>query len=187
MDPAATVGFGPRFVGRLIDTGVGLVAAVGTTVVAHIVLRHLMKAGVVAPGWSHDRGGPLSLYGGRLLANMLGATVSTWLGSVSLGKVLLGMRVVRLQGGRCGFGAALQRELAYYVDSFFLGMVAYSAMAKGPEHQRIGDRWAGTVVVRSSAVSSPTRIRSGRIALALCAGFALQVGVAALIRVLHYL
>lgn len=49
-------------------------------------------------------------------------------------------------------GGALVRSLAYYIDGFFFGVVAYSTMSKSPLKQRLGDQWGNTAVFRAASV-----------------------------------
>jgi uncharacterized RDD family membrane protein YckC len=87
-------------------------------------------------------------------------TVFEWLSGGTPGKLLLGMRVIRANGEPCDLGAAFIRGLGRYVDGvpFGLGLIAYTQM-KPPFHQRLGDKWTGTVVV--SAKDIPPGLRPG--------------------------
>ncbi len=72
-------------------------------------------------------------------------TIFEWLYGATLGKLVLGMRVVKKNGEPCDFGAAFIRALLRYVDGLFFGIPAYASM-KAPLYQRIGDKSAKTVV-----------------------------------------
>jgi uncharacterized RDD family membrane protein YckC len=72
--------------------------------------------------------------------------VFEWLYGATLGKVILGMRVIRENGEPCSFGPAFTRALLRYVDGLFFGLPALATM-KAPLQQRIGDKAAKTVVV----------------------------------------
>jgi len=69
----------------------------------------------------------------------------------TVGKRLLGLLVVGSDGTPLRFRAALGRALAFNVDGLFFALPAYQAM-KLPPHQRLGDRWCDTLVVKRSAV-----------------------------------
>lgn len=71
-----------------------------------------------------------------------------WLYGATLGKLLLGMRVIQEDGKACSLGSAFLRALLRYIDGFFFGLPAYHSM-KSPLYQRIGDKKAQTVVVGS--------------------------------------
>jgi uncharacterized RDD family membrane protein YckC len=76
-----------------------------------------------------------------LLEGAFGATV---------GKLVLGIRVRALDGTRIGFGAAAIRNLARVVDGFpylIPYLVGAIAVSRSEIDQRLGDRWARTVVV----------------------------------------
>lgn len=73
-------------------------------------------------------------------------TVFEGLYGATLGKLLLGMRVVKEGCQGCGLGAAFIRGLLRYIDGFFFAIPAYLSM-KAPLFQRIGDKAAKTIVV----------------------------------------
>jgi uncharacterized RDD family membrane protein YckC len=67
----------------------------------------------------------------------------------TLGKRIVGLRVVRLDGSRLTLGAALLRNLLRLIDaSFPLGVfLGMSILMATPRRQRLGDLAARTVVV----------------------------------------
>lgn len=73
-----------------------------------------------------------------------------WLFGATPGKLLLGMRVVTTQGQPCGPVAAVIRAVLRLVDVLFFGIPAYASMSSSDLRQRLGDKAARTVVVRSS-------------------------------------
>jgi uncharacterized RDD family membrane protein YckC len=60
----------------------------------------------------------------------------------------LGLRVVRLDGGAPTGGQLALRWLLLAVDAMFLGAVGLVAMLVSGRHQRVGDLFADTLVVR---------------------------------------
>jgi uncharacterized RDD family membrane protein YckC len=67
----------------------------------------------------------------------------------TLGKMLLGIRVVREDGGGVpGFKAALIRSLLRVVDGLFGYLVGFVAVLASEKNQRLGDMAARTLVVR---------------------------------------
>jgi uncharacterized RDD family membrane protein YckC len=66
----------------------------------------------------------------------------------TLGKKLLGIKVVKEDGSECDIGASLIRNLLRIIDGMFYYAVGFIFMASSDTRQRIGDRAAGTVVVR---------------------------------------
>jgi len=87
-------------------------------------------------------------------------TIETLSRGRSLGKLVVGLRVVRDDGGPIRFRHALARGLAGFVVDFgiisgFTGAVALFSSLISPRGKRIGDLLAGTVVVRDR-VRTPT-------------------------------
>jgi hypothetical protein len=61
----------------------------------------------------------------------------------------------------------LIRELGYFVDAMFFGIIGYSAMKDDIRQQRHGDDWAHTIVCKRSLIPHD-RLRGGdRFAIAL--------------------
>jgi uncharacterized RDD family membrane protein YckC len=92
-------------------------------------------------------------------------------GGRSIGKRATGLRVVRLDGGPIGFGAASIRNIMRLVDvlpgGYAVGAIAILAT---PHNQRLGDLAAGTVVIRERSTQvapavqrAPTPSRYGRL------------------------
>ena len=66
----------------------------------------------------------------------------------TVGKKLLGIKVVKEDGAECGVGASFLRNLLRIIDGLFYYVVGFIFMASSDKRQRLGDRAAGTVVVR---------------------------------------
>jgi uncharacterized RDD family membrane protein YckC len=66
----------------------------------------------------------------------------------TVGKRLVGLRVVNEDGDRIGWGQSLVRNLLRIVDALFLYLVAAISVWSSPTRQRLGDRAARTLVVR---------------------------------------
>jgi uncharacterized RDD family membrane protein YckC len=75
--------------------------------------------------------------------------VLEWIFAATVGKFLLKLWVLGLDGDPCTFSASLKRNLLRFVDwlpaLYLLGGIAIAA---SPKRQRIGDRVASTIVVR---------------------------------------
>ena len=158
------VPFWPRAGARLIDlvahymiaVAIGLIFGIFIGIVAaaeHLPVEQLTQrfAGISASTF---------LLG--ILASIAYHTLSEGMGGATLGKQMLGMVVVKEDSGLCDVNAGLIRSLAYLIDSLFFGLVAYLQMNKSPRQQRLGDRWAGTIVVRRASLpaGSPAAGRS---------------------------
>ena len=69
------------------------------------------------------------------------------LAGATLGKWLLGIRVVRLDRSKPGLARSLGRNLLRLVDGLpALNVVGVVLILRSPEKARFGDRWAGTRV-----------------------------------------
>ena len=82
-----------------------------------------------------------------VLEGLFGATV---------GKRLAGLRVTDLEGRRIGWQAAILRNVARLLDVLpVLYLLGGFLTLSSRQHQRLGDRFAGTLVVPAAAVVSP--------------------------------
>jgi len=66
----------------------------------------------------------------------------------TLGKKLLGIKVVKEDGGECDITASVLRNVFRIIDALLYYAVGFIFMASSDKRQRLGDRIAGTVVVR---------------------------------------
>lgn len=184
IDGMATGSFGIRVAGRLIDALVGaamgfvggFIGVVGAGILAAMgqVEGHFLEKLQGAGG-----GGVASaLWGG--LASLLYHSVSEGVGGTSVGKLILGLRVVRRDLQPVGFGSAVIRSLAYLVDAFFFGIPAYQSMQASPYNQRLGDKWGKTIVIKASAIPENLRRSRGVMLLGLACGMITQALVIAL-------
>lgn len=83
----------------------------------------------------------------------IGSFLYFWIGEArwtrTPGKHFFELRVVRADGGRIGYGAALVRTLLRIVDWLpALYLIGAALIWSTPKNQRLGDLAAGTVVVR---------------------------------------
>jgi uncharacterized RDD family membrane protein YckC len=72
----------------------------------------------------------------------------------TVGKRLIGLKVVRLDGAPLDWQASLIRNLLRIVDGLFFYLVGAIIVWTSAQKQRLGDKLAGTVVVRSGGASS---------------------------------
>jgi uncharacterized RDD family membrane protein YckC len=75
----------------------------------------------------------------------------------SLGKLLVGVRVRRADAGRLTVVGAVVRNLLRLIDAlpyFIPYLVGGVAVARSPQRQRLGDRAAGTLVVRAHSLQA---------------------------------
>lgn len=171
-----TGGFGIRFAGRLIDWVLHLMLGFVGGVIGTIVAAVLAAVGVLGPDWlarTQEVGMGWNLFWGIVAASMYEVACEGIAGT-SVGKLVLGYRVVTTDLRPCTPLKALMRSLAYYVDALFFGVVAYNAMSSSPLNQRLGDKWADTVVVKSAALPASARRSTGLVALGLLSGIAIH-------------
>ncbi len=65
----------------------------------------------------------------------------------TLGKVLMGLRVVTASGNDVSFIETFKRHLLDCIDLTCFGLVAVIVIKNNPKAQRIGDLWAKTIVI----------------------------------------
>ena len=73
-----------------------------------------------------------------------------WLASATPGKFMVGIRVRKDTGGRIGFGQSLGRNAARLIDGlpYVIPYLVGGLVVLGSDtRQRLGDRWASTVVI----------------------------------------
>jgi uncharacterized RDD family membrane protein YckC len=124
------VGVGPRFLAILIDSIIiGVVAGILTA-----IFRNSGLSGGVT--------GLLTLAYFIVMEATQGAT---------LGKMALGLRVVKTDGSPITWTDSIIRNLLRIIDGLFIYLVGAIFVWTSPLKQRLGDRAAHTVVVRSRA------------------------------------
>jgi uncharacterized RDD family membrane protein YckC len=122
------VGVGLRFLAYLIDSIIiGVVAGI-----LSVIFRN-------SPGLSGGVTGLLALAYFIVLEATQGAT---------LGKMALGLRVVKTDGSPISWAESLIRNLLRIIDSLVFYLVGAILIWTSPLKQRLGDRAARTVVVR---------------------------------------
>jgi len=137
-DRRATDVVGARIGAQIVDVLAMLVQALAVTVGLTMVLQPESEAAV--EGFVGLAFLTLPLYGGLLEGFWNGQT---------LGKRLVGIRVVNGRGEDCSVGQALARNLpAVILFSWLTSAVALAAIAISSHSQRVFDMVAGTYVVR---------------------------------------
>lgn len=70
------------------------------------------------------------------------------LGGQTLGHKLMGIKVVSKSGKPITFSQAIRRRVCDIFDlHFFFGLIGFLVVRSSPDNQRLGDMWAGTIVV----------------------------------------
>jgi uncharacterized RDD family membrane protein YckC len=153
--------FGIRGLARFIDIVyglfLGLIVGFGTGIL-FAILSHL---GMLSPDWpqritQHSLRG----FGMGIVGAFLYQSIAEGMGTVSIGKLICGLRVVQSDGRPVTMKGAFIRDLAYHLDALFFGLIAYIRMQDSRLQQRYGDAWGKTVVVQTS-IFQPHPSRSG--------------------------
>ena len=151
------VGFWPRVLARIID----FVILYLLGIIAGIIFAALLSiaAGGRPPAWVLRRMSQMSVT--LFLAGAFGSlayqVICTSVSGRTLGKLLLSMQVVKDDGSPCRLKSAVLRELGYFIDALFFGIIGYAAMKDDPKHKRHGDDWADTIVCKRADVPAGTR------------------------------
>lgn len=66
----------------------------------------------------------------------------------TLGKKLMGLKVIKMDGSHYGFLESLKRRICDWLDFALLGLPALIISHNTPFRQRLGDMWAKTCVIR---------------------------------------
>jgi uncharacterized RDD family membrane protein YckC len=165
-----TAGVSTRIAARFIDIWVVFLVWWAASLLTVAATGSPTVAGLV--------GGFLAIFGYPALAE-------SWKGTTA-GKSMVGVRVITVEGGPVRFRHAAIRSALQVVDLFLvpIGTVAIVSTLAGRDDQRLGDRLAGTLVVRSAGFS----VRARAVAFPPLRGF--EAYVAALdisgIRPRHY-
>lgn len=70
------------------------------------------------------------------------------------GKRLMGLVVLNIDGERADFGQILRRRISDCIDiTWCFGILGYLLMRNTVNHQRLGDMWGKTVVLKGKPVS----------------------------------
>lgn len=134
------VGVGRRFVATLIDAILYLIVFA----VVAVVSGHSQASGGSAS--ASLSGAPALII--DILFFLYYIVLEAVLGA-TLGKLLLGIRVVNVDGSRIGWGASIIRNILRIIDGLpFFYLLGAILIWTSPQKQRLGDRAAKTVVVR---------------------------------------
>lgn len=148
-----TAGVNARIAARFVDVWVaGLIGWIAVLVLA---------AAAVTPVVAAMLASFLAIFG-------YPAVAESWKGTTA-GKSMVGLRVITTEGGPVRFRHAAIRSALQVVDLFLVpvGVIAIVSVLAGRDDQRLGDRLAGTLVVRNAGFS----VRSRAVAFPPLPGF----------------
>ena len=132
------VGVGRRAVAVIIDSI--LLMVVGWALA-------LVMGGTSGAGFNLE-GGPAFLWFAIAFGYF---TVMEATSGATLGKKLLGIKVVKVGGGAISWGESVIRNLLRLIDGFFFYLVGAIVIWVSKSRQRLGDMAAKTVVVRAGS------------------------------------
>jgi uncharacterized RDD family membrane protein YckC len=140
-----------------LDVAVMLVLGIGLGLLVSLVLPSLDDALTAA----------VTLVGVVVIFVGVPVTMETLTRGRSLGKLALGLRVVRDDGGPVRFRQSLVRGLAGFFVDFWLtsGVGALVSSLLNEQSKRVGDLLAGTVVVRERVPAGSDRMPDPPVAL----------------------
>lgn len=174
LEGVQTGEFAFRAIARIIDwllhIGLGFLGGMFGALVA----AALAGVGAIDPDWAYEvehLGFVWNMAWG-LGAALIYEVLCEGIAGTTVGKLILGYRVVSTDLRPCTPAKAIIRSLAYFVDSFFCGIVAYTSMSSSALNQRYGDKWADTIVAQSATLPPSARRPPGLVALGLIAGAA---------------
>jgi uncharacterized RDD family membrane protein YckC len=142
------IGVGRRFAASIID---GIVLMVIMYVIA------AATGGTTSDGFSLQ-GAPVFIGLGIWVLYYIGLEATT---GATLGKLALGIRVTKADGSGMDWVASITRNVLRIVDGLFVYLVGAILIWNSPKRQRLGDRVAGTVVVRRASQPAPVSAIQG--------------------------
>lgn len=140
------VGVGRRLLATVIDWIVGLLWTVPFSHVEHTTVT---VGNAVVRGTNYNLTGAPALV--SLLIWLAYYTLMEGVFGATVGKFATGIRVVREDGSKADLQAALVRTVSRVIDGipwFIPYLLGAIVIWTSPKRQRLGDRWAHTVVVR---------------------------------------
>lgn len=170
------VSFWPRASARIIDFLLHYLVGVIAGTLFGLLLA--VGAGGRPPVWILRRlsQAHFPVFAAGLFGSMAYQVICTSVYGSSLGKLLLSLRVVQDDGSPCRLKSAVIRELGYFVDALFFGLIGYAAMRGDSRQQRHGDEWAQTIVCKRAKVSQNGE-GALRFVLALMAGVCTDIAL----------
>lgn len=66
----------------------------------------------------------------------------------TLGKLIVGIRVAKMDGGKININQSALRNFARLIDGIFFNLIGIVTIDKSPLNQRVGDKLANTIVCR---------------------------------------
>ena len=150
-DATEYAGLGRRFVAHLID---GFLCLIAYMIIGSMVASQ--TGGMTDDGFSMQ-GAPALVVILLTFIVTLGyfAVLESSGSGKTLGKLIAGIRVADSGGGKASLNQALMRNILRLVDGLVFYMVGIILILRSDRKQRLGDRVAGTVVLRVRKAEHP--------------------------------
>jgi uncharacterized RDD family membrane protein YckC len=145
VDAQDYAGLGRRFAAHLVD---GFLCLVAFYVIGSMVASQ--TGGMTEDGFSME-GAPalVTMLFTFIVTLAYFAMLESSRSGKTLGKLIAGIRVADVNGGKASFSQALIRNILRLVDGLVFYIVGIILILRSGRKQRLGDRVAGTVVLRS--------------------------------------
>jgi uncharacterized RDD family membrane protein YckC len=165
--PLATVParFGAMIVDLLLTMALGLVGGFAGMYVGIFFLSDEPTGGRM-PVRPYASGAPLVYWVIVLVAH----AIAEALGGATVGKLLFGLRVRTASGQRVALWQALVRAATLVIELPIFGVVALAFIVQSKRSQRLGDRLAGTLVLKTSPSESGVAAKDRRAVLGASLG-----------------
>lgn len=151
------VSFWPRVLARVIDFVIHYLLGIGAGILFAVSLRVASGGPLPAAVLLRMSRRSFAPFFAGVFGSFAYDVICTSVSGSTLGKLLLSMQVVQDDGSPCRPKSAIIRELGYYVDALFFGIIGYAAMKDDPMHKRHGDDWAGTIVCKRANLPASAR------------------------------
>lgn len=139
-------GIGPRLVAQIVD---GIV----------LIILYFVLGAAMFGAFTFDVFGvaALSFMGVYMLLFFLYYIILEGALGATVGKMVARIKVVREDGSPCGFGPAVVRNVLRVIDALpFLYIIGMILISRSDKKQRLGDRFAKTVVIKPSQAQAPS-------------------------------
>jgi uncharacterized RDD family membrane protein YckC len=180
-------GFWIRCLARAIDLIIHYAIYFVTVIIIAIVAGIVAAIIGLSPDLVVERLGPqaLTTHALAILASVSYHTFCEGMHGSTLGKLICGLVVVKDNGTHCGILAALGRSFAFYIDGLFFAIPAAISMNDTSKRQRLGDRWAKTMVVKTRDLGGIMDVHSGlRFVMVFFGGMVLEMIIIGLSQIL---
>jgi uncharacterized RDD family membrane protein YckC len=153
--PRFGAGFGLRVGAQIIDLIIHNVFGLVTGVLVGVFIGIYALAFGIPPSTLSDKlqGTTPIGYVLALLGFVAYHTICEGIHGATLGKLILKIHVLKEDGNPATIASAFIRSIAFYIDGLFFGIVAAQSMRSSELQQRLGDKWAKTVVVERSPIN----------------------------------